>query len=76
MRNLVYEIREDEVLLDNYYDLNCVEEVVIFSEWLKDMGALGNWSRLQMGENGWLKTAKMSGAKKLIILSKRAISLQ
>jgi len=72
---LVYEIREDEVLLDNYYDLNCVEEVVIFGEWLKDDGVLGNWSRLQMGENGWLKTTKVSGAKKLIVLSKRAISL-
>jgi len=75
VRNLVYEIREDEVLLDNYYDLNSVEEVLIFGEWLKDDGVLGDWSRLQMGEDGWLKTTKISGEKKIIVLSKRAIAL-
>ena len=70
MESLVYDIKEDEILLDDYSNMDCVKEIVIFEEWVEDDGVLGNWARRQMGSKKWNKQRGINISKKWWILSK------
>ena len=59
MENSVYEINEDELMIDDYYDIGFVEELIIFDSWLEDDGLLGNWARHQMENDRWQKTREV-----------------
>lgn len=70
MRNLVCEIKESEILLDDYYDMEVVEEVVIFNDWLIDNGVLGQWARGQILNKNWKRTMERDEHRQWIKLSK------
>lgn len=70
MENLVYKIEEEGILLDDYYDIAVVKELVIFDEWLIDKGGLGNWARQQLRNKKWKKNIEKNKVKQWTRLSK------
>jgi len=70
MREWVYEIKEDEILLDNYGNLNCVREMVIPDEWLDRRDALGRWANMQVENKNWRMEKSTIGKKQVLKLSK------
>lgn len=70
MENYAYEIREEEVLLDEYGEIDVIFEVIIFEEWLMQHNALGRWAKRELENRKWKKNAEQNRERQWLRLSK------
>ena len=70
MNNLVYEIKENEILTGDYFKIDYIKKLTIPEEWLSNDGALGVWAKSQVGNKKWKMEKRETGEITFIYLSK------